>query len=295
MKKNQIDLLISEFIEKSKNLRVAVIGETIIDEFIYIEYQGMSMKSHCPSLSLKNKSERQIGGAAVIANHLKDFVKDVELITNNNNEIVKTRYLESFKGKKHVEINKYQTDDFGEIKINNSDYDIVIIADFGHKFCDNIIIDDGFHLMCQSNSNNFGYNRISKWKHKNKKSVCVDQREACLQINKKIEFSDPKEIKDLYNYELNTHDMYVTLGSKGSLNYDGKNISKTNSFKTNITDTIGSGDTFFAFACLTSHLGFKNEEKLIIPSLAASISTTWLCNAENLTIQKLKNYEDRII
>jgi len=295
MKKNQIDLLISEFIEKSKNLRVAVIGETIIDEFIYVEYQGMSMKSHCPSLSLKNKSERQIGGAAVIANHLKDFVKDVELISNNNNEIVKTRYLESFKGKKHVEINKYQTDDFGEIKINSSDYDVVIIADFGHKFCDNIIIDDGFHLMCQTNSNNFGFNRVSKWKHKNKKSVCIDKREASLQLNKNVDFLDHTEIKDLYNYELNTNDLYVTLGSKGSLNYDGENISKTNSFKTNIIDTIGSGDTFFAFACLTSHLGYKNEEKLIIPSLAASISTTWLCNAENLTKQKLKNYEDRII
>ena len=295
MKQNQIDLLISEFIEKSKNLKVAVIGETIIDEFIYVEYQGMSMKSHCPSLSLKNKSERQIGGAAVIANHLKDFVKDVELISNNNNEIVKTRYLESFESKKHVEINKYQTDDFGEIKINSSDYDLVIIADFGHKFCDNIIIDDGFHLMCQTNSNNFGFNRVSKWNHKNKKSVCIDKREASLQLNKNVDFLDHTDIKDLYNYELNTNDLYVTLGSMGSLHYDGKNISKTNSFKTKIVDTIGSGDTFFAFACLTSHLGYKDEEKLIIPSLAAAISTTWLCNAENLTKQKLKNYEDRII
>jgi bifunctional ADP-heptose synthase (sugar kinase/adenylyltransferase) len=295
MKKNQIDLLISEFIEKSKNLKVAVVGETIIDEFIYIEYQGMSMKSHCPSLSLKNKSERQIGGAAVIANHLKDFVKDVELISNNNNEIVKTRYLESFKGKKHVEINKYQTEGFGEIKINISDYDLVIIADFGHKFCDNIIIDDGFHLMCQTNSNNFGFNRVSKWKHKTKSSVCIDKREASLQLNKNVDFLDHKELEDLYNYELNSNDLYVTLGINGSLNYDGKNIIKTEAFKTNVVDTIGSGDTFFAFACLTSHLGFKNEDKLIIPSLAAAISTTWLCNSENLTKQKLKNYEDRII
>lgn len=34
--------------QKFKNLSVAIIGETITDEFIPVKYQGQSMKSFCP-------------------------------------------------------------------------------------------------------------------------------------------------------------------------------------------------------------------------------------------------------
>ena len=187
------DFLI-DFIDKTKNLNVLVIGETIIDEFIYVNYEGQSMKSICPVFKLESKEKTvQQGGSAAIANHLKDFVKSVTFITNTNNEIVKTRYVDINDNKKHVEINKFDIANFPALDVNNKDYDVVIVADFGHGFCDKLKINDGFHLMCQTNSNSFGFNRISKWKSYSKKSVCLDLREASLQVNKRIHFNSAKK------------------------------------------------------------------------------------------------------
>lgn len=276
-----IDYLNTVFNE-IKDLRVLVIGETIVDEFIDVSYEGQSMKSFCPVFKLESGKTVQQGGAQAIANHLYDFVKEVKVITNTNNEIVKTRYVDVGDKKKHIEINKFDTAGFQHISVNTADYDVVIVADFGHGFCDKLEISDGFHLMCQTNSNNFGFNRISKWKGKRKKSACIDLREAGIQVNRRIENPSQEDILTIFNYELNTDNLFVTTGKSGSTFTNGNNVETHSSFKTQIVDTIGAGDTFFAFACIMAHLG-KPSQNLYLPSLAASLSTTWLCNEKSVT------------
>jgi len=283
---------IENFVEGVKDLTVLVVGETIVDEFVDVSYEGQSMKSICPVFKLEGTKTVQQGGAQAIANHLYDFVKKVDVITNTNSEIVKTRYVDITDKKKHVEINKFETSNFFDIKIDTSKYDVVIVADFGHGFCDKLSITDGFHLMCQTNSNNFGFNRISKWKDSKKKSACIDLREASLQVNRKISKPTERDILDIYNYELNCQHLFVTTGKAGSTYTNGKEIVTQQSFKTEIVDTIGAGDTFFAFACLTAHL---NEKSLLIPSLAASLSTTWLCNEKSVTKQLLKEHATKYL
>lgn len=285
---------INNFIQKAKDLNVLVVGETIIDEFVDVSYEGQSMKSICPVFKLEGTKTIQQGGAQAIANHIEDFVKKVVVITNTDNEIVKTRYVDVSDKKKHVEINKFDTVGFKEINISTAEYDVVIVADFGHGFCDKLKIDNGFHLMCQTNSNNFGFNRISKWKHHRKKSTCIDLREASLQINKRISNPKQQDILDIFGYELNTEHLFVTTGKQGSTYTEGKEIAQRASFKTEIVDTIGAGDTFFAFASLCVSLDAQ-PDKLLIPSLAASLSTTWLCNEKSVTKELLLKHAAQYI
>ena len=288
--------LIDEFANLSQHLNVLVIGETIIDEFIEVIYQGQSMKSFCPVFQYTEKEKAvQNGGVGAIVGHLRDFVKNVDVITNTENEIVKTRFIDKDGVKKHLELNKIDNKNFKEINVRNEDYDVIIIADFGHGFCDKINIQDGFHLMCQTNSYNFGFNRLSKWKNHNKKSVSLDLREASLQINNQMTKCSDKEAIEIFNYEINCSDLYVTLGSKGALHTSGEIVTRHDVIKSNIVDTIGAGDTFFAFASIASHLNLSHEHKLKIPSLAASLSTTWLCNEESVTKEKLRNYANTIV
>lgn len=284
---------IKTFIDQVKDLKVLVIGETIIDEFVDVSYEGQSMKSICPVFKLEGGKVIQQGGAQAIANHLYDFVKSVDVITNTSNEIVKTRYIDISDKKKHVEINKFDTEKFKEIHVNTNEYDVVIVADFGHGFCDKLTITDGFHLMCQTNSNNFGFNRISKWKSSRKKSVCIDLREASLQINKKISAPREHDILEMFNYELNTDNLFVTTGRSGSTYTDGKSFTSQSSYKTEVLDTIGAGDTYFAFASLSAAVNFS--DKLLVPSLAASLSTTWLCNEKSVTKQLLLNHATKYL
>jgi len=286
--------IVEAFIEKAKDQTVAVVGETITDEFIYVSYEGQSMKSICPAFKLSGKSSVQQGGAAAIANHLRGFVKKVDLISNAPEEIVKTRYVDVADQKKHVEINKFEIKNDRKSHLNVADYDIVIVADFGHGFCNNLTINDGFHLMCQTNSNNFGFNRISKWKNYKKKSVCIDLREASLQMNKKARFTQADEVRELFQYELNTENLFITLGSSGSLFYDGATLLQHESFKSDIVDTIGAGDTFYAFVCLATKI-FDHNNMLTVPSLAASLSTTWLCNEQSVTPQNLIEYATKFV
>ena len=284
--------IVEDYINKTSKLKVLLIGETIVDQFVKVFYEGYSMKSACPVIKLMDeKTESQMGGTSAIAGHLRNFVRSVDVITNTKEEIVKTRYVDRFDNKKFFEINKFDTKNFKPIKANTKDYDLTIVADFGHGFCDKLQINDGFHLMCQTNSNNFGFNRLSKWKKYRKKSVSLDLREASLQVNHPI--TDKKEdIHELFNYELNTDSLFVTLGSKGSVYTDGKRIVKHPSYPSKIVDTIGAGDTYFAFACMLAAVE-KKIDTLAVPSLAASLSTTWLCNEQAVTKKGLLKYADQ--
>jgi bifunctional ADP-heptose synthase (sugar kinase/adenylyltransferase) len=286
---------LQKFIDSVKHLNVLVIGETIVDEFIDVSYEGQSMKSICPVFKLEGSKTVQQGGAQAIANHLYDFVSHVTVITNTDQEIVKTRYVDVSDKKKHVEINKFDIHNFKPIDVKTEDYDVVIVADFGHGYCDQLTITDGFHLMCQTNSNNFGFNRISKWKQYRKKSTCIDLREASLQINRRISNPKEKDIIDIFNYEINSEQLFVTTGKSGSTYTNGNNVIVQSSFKTNIADTIGAGDTFFAFASIEASINSDAKHKLLIPSLAASLSTTWLCNEKSVTKQLLTEHATQYV
>lgn len=281
---------INLFIERSKNLKVAVIGETIIDEFKLVDYEGRSMKSNCSVLRSSNIVKKQYGGATVIAKHIEEFVDSVTLISNNEEEIIKTRYIDSFTGEKYVEINQFNSDRFGKIEVDTRNFDVVIVADFGHGFCEKLEINDGFHLMCQSNSNNYGFNRVSKWRDLRKKSVTIDKREGALQLNKRSAFDTNAEINDLFNYELNTEILFLTLGKNGAVFTKGREVLRHGGFSTKVVDTIGAGDTFFAFASLASAIDANDKNIMLIPSLAAALSTTWLCNENNVSVERLKSF-----
>jgi bifunctional ADP-heptose synthase (sugar kinase/adenylyltransferase) len=283
------------FFELAEKLNVLVIGETIIDEFVDVSYEGQSMKSICPVFKLEGSKTVQQGGATAIANHLQDFVGNVELMTNGDNEIVKTRYVDIADKKKHVELNKFESANFPKLKVNTKDFDVVILADFGHGYCDNLDINDGFHLMCQTNSNNFGFNRTSKWKNHKKKSACLDLREASLQVNRRFSNPNEKNILEIYNYELQAENLFVTTGKEGAFYTDGKEVKQRASFKSRIVDTIGAGDTFFAFSALMAHFKSKTNDMLLVPSLAASLSTTWLCNEKSVTKKTLSEHASAFI
>jgi len=296
---SRIQESIAEFERNVADMRVCVIGETIIDRFVEVQYEGQSMKSFCPVFRLVHPDDRmetQEGGAAAIANHLRDFVKHVDLVTNDDGGIVKTRLIDADDAKKHVEINKFDRRNFGEVEVDADQYDAVIVADFGHGFCDGLRVNGEFHFMAQTNSNNFGYNRMSKWKKHSKRGACLDMREASLQVNRRKDCSGPEAVRELYGYEINAEHLFLTLGREGSVYFDGENYYRQDIFRGPVVDTIGAGDTFFAFASLAAQRPPKNREDImLVPSLAASLACTWLCNAESVTRKSLAEYALRFI
>ncbi len=61
-----------------EDLRVLVVGDVIIDEYVYTEFQGITSKDHAPSVRYRD-SQRQWGGAYAVARHLSDVCRTVTL------------------------------------------------------------------------------------------------------------------------------------------------------------------------------------------------------------------------
>src|SRR5207244_10190875 len=72
---------VKRFLVGASQLRVCLLGETIIDEWVDISVTNLSQKSRCVA-GLEMSRTKQIGGTGVIALHLASFVHEVDCFTN---------------------------------------------------------------------------------------------------------------------------------------------------------------------------------------------------------------------
>ena len=81
IKKNYtFDEISFKILKKVKQLKILIIGEMIIDKFIFCSALGKSGKEAI--LNLEKKIEKEyIGGVGAIGNHLSNFAKNVSIIT----------------------------------------------------------------------------------------------------------------------------------------------------------------------------------------------------------------------
>lgn len=167
---------IQNYVEKMKGLKIAVIGDTIIDEYIYCTIQGLMSKDMGYSARY-GYSEQYLGGTLAVARHLASFSENVTLLSVIGNESsLHSRMLDELSGKMLVDMtcsDEFKTiikrryvslnEKRGEINkifaINNlpspmcidevalslfksklkeklPQYDLVILCDFGHGLID---------------------------------------------------------------------------------------------------------------------------------------------------------------
>lgn len=167
---------IIECTDRTRSLKVLVVGDLIIDKYTYCNIQGLMSKDTAYSARLKT-SEDYLGGTAAIARHLASFVDDITLTTIIGDEpdkrnlieselaekmkldlftsnefptIVKHRYLS--RNQKREEYKKifvitnipekvnYEDNAREEfknnLKANIGKYDVVFVCDFGHGLID---------------------------------------------------------------------------------------------------------------------------------------------------------------
>ena len=275
---------IVESLDKLKDLKVLIIGDGIIDEYHYCTPMGQAAKS--PIIVNKYIShEVFVGGAFIIANHISGLCDKVHLVTLLGNEdskeefivnklnpniiskffyrndgptILKKRYIEPHRKIKLFEINYLNNNYINpscESKINKylkstiPNYDIVLVSDFGHGLITKKLIktiklfSKTVCVNTQTNAANSGYNMITKYSKPN--FVCLDERESRLALQNKFGTMH-KVIKQL-SKKLNADCVIITQGQQGSLSIKDNEIISTPIFSTNVVDTVGAGDAFFAF------------------------------------------------
>lgn len=172
---------VKKYTGKMESLKVLVLGDVIIDEYVFCKVQGMMSKNVGYSAKYIN-SEKYLGGSIAIARHIAEFSSDVTLMSIIGNEvdinnqmenecsqhitldmivsdevetIVKRRYIEP--DERRNELNKIfvinnlkdkmqiPTQPMAYLKAKLSDkvkdYDVVFLCDFGHGLVDREIMD----------------------------------------------------------------------------------------------------------------------------------------------------------
>lgn len=296
---------VNEFLKKASELKVCLIGETIIDTWKYIELRSISQKSKCIS-GEEQSEQRQIGGSGVMAMHLANFVKQVDFYTNVSKDnfsrenlniipiadglIEKIRFVD--KDQKNVIYENKIVDrldsDLSRIK-DFHEYDLVIVSDFGHGLITPVqanklakMNSHFFAAMVQSNSSNYGFNIVNKFPFADYYSL--NRLEAELLLQKK--YSSKDDILNDLTQILRAKQFALTLSENGAVikNYDGE--FELPALSQTIVDTIGCGDAFFTYSSLAIRLGFPAEYALLFGNIGSAIMSQKICNESPVTVQE---------
>ena len=309
-------------IDQLSNINLLILGEPIIDTYIYCNPIGISSKN--PSIAVKKTSKIDfIGGSLAIANNLNKLGCNVKLITINNKEeyykrtkknkllksinhseiydgnIVtprKTRYFSNVANQKIFEVvdlnheyknlnrKKYEQ----LINKNLKSNDIILIADFGHGLFESSTLSfikniKKFKCMnVQSNSENYGFNTFDKYENKFD-YLCIDEKE--LRYGLKDRYSS---IESLISKIPKNGDVSITLGTNGSIfRKKGKKPIKTPVFFDNVKDTLGSGDAYFSITSAMDYLNINEHIISFLGNVYAGLSTQFIANSDATELAKL--------
>lgn len=236
--------MISSLLETISGYTVLIIGDSIIDEYVYVRPQGKSPKENIITNRIL-RSERFMGGVWAAAKHVESFCKRVDVYTGNK-AIVKRRFVEATYMQKLFEVHDEEV--LPVILPEHADrYDLVIVTDFGHGFVGPELIEEltrkarFLAVNAQTNSTNVGFNLITKYPRAD--YVVVDELEARLAAHDRD--SPLERVIDTLAYER----IVVTRGPHGSLGYDHGEYVKAEAVSSKVVDTMGAGDAFF---CVTA-------------------------------------------
>jgi cytidyltransferase-like protein len=280
---------LKRFVASANQLKLCLVGESIIDEWIDVRVTNLSMKSRCVA-GLETARVRQLGGAAAVARHLAGFVKELHFFTNDVSgelprnvkvtriaapTLVKTRFVDRDFGYPLFEAKTADLTDVARDWLPDFDeYDLVLIADFGHGLLDASRINEKIAdrkrafvaAMAQTNSSNYGYNLPTKYHEADYYSLNRTEGELCIR-----ERGLPlEELLRLVSRLLGAGRLSVTDGENGVIVTKGSEPFALPNLSTSVVDTIGCGDAYFALSSLAACLDLPASFIALAGSIGAA-------------------------
>lgn len=333
--KKQIDRfgikLFHECLGVLANSNVLILGEAIIDEYIYCDALGRVTKDPLIAFEKRSRSEH-LGGALAVARHFNGLGVNSNIITkwahtdqefilgeisSNKNikvfnlgsdkSIKKTRYVDRSSNSRVFESYELPTEsDYltapQEIKklVNDKKirFDHLVLMDYGHNFFDHENTQDYLNfnvpvsVNTQSNAGNRGFNPISNYL--NADIVFLNGSEVQVEMRNKI--SKIEKIMIDLGKKLNCKELYVTNGSAGIISWNEKQgIIYSPTFAPTIIDRTGAGDALLA---VVSSLRMNNvpiEIATFFGNIAGSLLVGVMGNEKAITSNDLQFEADRIL
>ena len=332
IKKNYTFSKVKKLIDKFKKIKILIIGETIIDHYVFCEALGKSGKE--PVLVLKHsKTEEYLGGAAAISRHLSSFCSNITLLSmigekgeylkdikknlpkniyfryikkKNSPTILKKRFLDSVSYNKGLGVDTINDDSLAKkeeklfyniLKKTVSKYDLVIVSDYGHglisKKSANLISKLSKYLAVNAQVNAANVGYHSMRNYKNIDCVIINEKEIKHELRDKN--AKIEVLMKRLSFEQNIKNLVVTRGTRGAVLYNNKNnkFNYCEAYAKTAVDKIGAGDAMLSINALCLKCGLDRELTLLIGSLAAAQAVNIIGNKEVINkFQILKSLEN---
>lgn len=314
---------IFDVFEKIKKLTICLVGDPIIDKYIFSSVKGISSKS--PTLaSLYIKEENYAGGVLAVASMLSNLGSKVNLIYySDKNKLTqkiekklnKNINLVSINNIKNLSIpiierivnipryeklhqmyyiknflhNKTSTNKFkNQINKFYKKTDLMLIIDFGFNFLDlsliKFISKFKYSVNVHSNSINKNFNNISKYKKPIYWTLNLNE----YLLDRRLQIGN--QVNELFNYIKNNEkkdNFSITLGKQGSiLKKDGK-VIYCPAFFNYTKDTTGSGDAYFSITAILNKLNLETDLVAFLGNVYAGLHANIVGNKSFVTSNDL--------
>lgn len=299
-----------DVIESFSNKKVLLIGDTIVDIYVYGTLLGTSAET--PTLVAREKETKySLGGAFLVARNMLELGANVEFVTMAGQD-EGARLIEGFshpKLTKHVVSDgercttvkkRFWVDGYKLLQFDNTDnepvetakwksilktvsdkaseFDAIVVSDYRHGLMTSEFIAEVLAIGKKANKPVIVDSQVSQSKanhteYKGADYFCVNLKEArCVDP----EFQPEPNVKSFAKLceLLKTKNVIVKLGEKGSLALLGNEVVTVDAFRINVVDTCGAGDAFLA-ALVTAGLDHSHmRESLTIANAWGGLSTT---------------------
>ncbi|MCH7955179.1 MAG: adenylyltransferase/cytidyltransferase family protein [Candidatus Marinimicrobia bacterium] len=313
-------------LNRLQDLKVTIVGEAIIDEYIYGDTIGKSSKD--PHLVLKQKNiEIHLGGSLAIANQVAEFCGEVTLLTylgdkesyeelirkklnpnvktkfiykTDSPTIVKKRIIDDYFFHKLIEIYSINDEELNErqekelidiIDEQIDKSDTLLVCDYGHGLISentiNSLCKTKTHLAVNVQSNAGNYGYNFISKYPKANIVTVDESE--LRLENRNKYGEIKDLLENVYEKMDYGQIIVTRGANGSSAFSKETGHiKAPALAGNIVDRMGAGDTFFSLSSLLSAKGVPLEIVSFIGNAVGALAVKIVGNKEPITKILLK-------
>lgn len=279
---------ITDTLSSMSSLKVVVVGEVIVDEYVFCDALGKTSKE--PVLAfLKNSREVQVGGSLAVAKHVAGLGAETVLVTRLGNDdsgqvaqqaaleadirlveqrsqsqqtIVKTRYLDQHTGAKVFEtygmsdepVDAGEDESFSiQLRQEIVSADLVLVADYGHGLMTDLVIRElgsapGI-VSVNTQSNAGNRGYNSISRYPRLDIVSLNGGEIGLELRRR-HVSVRELVPDL-GQRTGAQWVVVTEGAKGLVVWERDGVvSEMPAFTERVKDRVGAGDALFAMVSM---------------------------------------------
>jgi len=284
-------------LKELKGLRVLVIGDTIIDEYHYVQSLGKSPKELLVTTRFL-RDEQFAGGILACANHVAGFCDRVDLVTclgtqdsreefirshlkdniapaffyrDDTGTVVKRRYVEQAFLSKMFEVSFLDDTDLPEAVSRQverhlarvlSGYDLVLVADYGHGFLGRDLIGllaaEARYLAVNAQTNSANTGFNLVTKYPRADYVCIDEPEVRLAAQDRR--TGLEEIMRDLAKDLACRRIAITRGHNGCIAYtEHEGFHHVPVLSREIVDRVGAGDAYLSVTAPCAAAGYPAE------------------------------------